>query len=297
MNNLFSIIIPTFNRIDQLKLCLKSINNIHVTDFSYEIIVIDDSSTDSTTVYLSEIKENNFTFLRNRSKGPSAARNMGAQKASGKYLVFLDDDCTVPSDWLIKYNNLLKTFTDCVIGGSVLDATGHPISRVMEFVTLFHETDLNKISGKAQFLTSNNLLCDRSVFLQSGGFDESFGFAGGEDREFIYRLIANNTKVFFQSEIQIYHHHRLNVKRFIRQQFNYGRGAFLLRKKTDIQKDENPFALGFIILLRMFRAAFNSKGFLKGLFYSLIILLSQIFVTIGYTAHKLSSKHYSHKGS
>ncbi len=297
MNYLFSIIIPTYNRIEQLKFCLESIGNLHMKDFSYEIIVIDDGSTDSTTDYLSEIKENNFSFFRNRGKGPSAARNMGAQKADGKYLVFLDDDCSVPSDWLIKYNNLLKTFTDCVVGGSVLDATGHPISRVMEFVTLFHETDLNKINGKAQFLTSNNLLCERLVFLQSGGFDEGFGFAGGEDREFIYRLIANNTKVFFQPEIQIYHHHRLSIKRLVKQQINYGRGAFLLRKKTDKLKEENPFTGGFIILLRMFRAAFNAKGFLKGLFYSLVILLSQIFVTIGYTTHKLSSKHYSQKGS
>lgn len=85
----FSVIIPTYNRLSYLKLTLDSVWRQTLTD--YEIIVVDDGSTDDTAAYLSEISER-VTVIRQPNRGPGPARNKGAENARGEYLAFLDSD-------------------------------------------------------------------------------------------------------------------------------------------------------------------------------------------------------------
>lgn len=86
---LFSIIIPTYNRVDLIHRALNSVWSQTFTD--YEVIVIDDGSTDGTWEELCKLKDKIITLQQN-NKGPGAARNLGAQHASGEYLAFLDSD-------------------------------------------------------------------------------------------------------------------------------------------------------------------------------------------------------------
>ena len=85
----FSVIIPTYNRSSYLKLTLESVSRQTFTD--YEIIVVDDGSTDDTPAYLSQLNER-VTVIRQPNSGPGAARNRGAENARGEYLAFLDSD-------------------------------------------------------------------------------------------------------------------------------------------------------------------------------------------------------------
>src|SRR5258708_38459 len=85
----FSVIIPTYNRLNFLK---HAINSIRGQNYDgYEIIVVDDGSIDGTSEYLASLG-NEVKWLRQENRGPAAARNVGATKATGSYIAFLDSD-------------------------------------------------------------------------------------------------------------------------------------------------------------------------------------------------------------
>lgn len=86
----FSIVIPTFNRENLLPFAINSILNQTFTDF--EIIIIDDGSTDNTEEVVKNIKSNKILYFKTENKGIAAARNLGINKAKGNYIGFLDSD-------------------------------------------------------------------------------------------------------------------------------------------------------------------------------------------------------------
>ena len=107
---LLSFIIPTYNVSNKIELCLKSISNIPLRKKDYEIIVIDDSSTDDT-VEISEkfLKENklNYTLLQQKKSGQASARNKGLDVAKGKYIWMIDSDDEIVSNWEI-WNSVIS---------------------------------------------------------------------------------------------------------------------------------------------------------------------------------------------
>lgn len=109
---MISVIIPTYNEKEVLKECVESLGAQSLNDF--EIIVIDDGSRDGTLEILKNLKRSlqNFKFERQGHLGPGAARNLGAKKAKGDILVFVDADMTFDKDFL-------KKLTERIIEGSV----------------------------------------------------------------------------------------------------------------------------------------------------------------------------------
>ena len=104
-----SVIIPTYNRSQFLKKILNSLLGQTQEKCDYEIIVVDDGSTDDTSLILNTIKTSyNFKFVRQKNAGLSAARNHGATQAQGEILLFLDDDIVASSE-LIKEHLLSHT--------------------------------------------------------------------------------------------------------------------------------------------------------------------------------------------
>jgi len=97
-----SIIIPTCNRKELLKLSLHSFNYQDYTKDSFEVIVIDDGSIDGTSDMIKSLKVNyKLIFLRNeKNRGPAYARNLGLQNANGEIIIFSDSDCIVPSNFV-----------------------------------------------------------------------------------------------------------------------------------------------------------------------------------------------------
>ena len=95
----YSIIIPVYNRLEEIIECLASLDKIFFSKDMYEVIVIDDGSTDDTDYHLSNL-EFNFDLYFQENKGQGAARNLGMEKASGDFFIFIDSDVTVPTDWL-----------------------------------------------------------------------------------------------------------------------------------------------------------------------------------------------------
>ena len=115
---LFSVVVPTLNRPKRIEACLRSL--ALQTHSSYEIIVIDDGSTDSTperiSAVASEFLEVTIVSLRNaHQSGANHSRNRGIAAARGEYVAFLDDDCVADPDWL---RHLETAFTDASVAAT-----------------------------------------------------------------------------------------------------------------------------------------------------------------------------------
>src|SRR5260370_34713222 len=105
----FSVIIPTYNRLDFLKRAIASVWTQTHTD--YEIIVVDDGSTDGSMDYLLSLGSR-VTALRQTNRGPGAARNLGAERAVGRYLAFLDSDDSWDPWTLATFHALIQQYQD-----------------------------------------------------------------------------------------------------------------------------------------------------------------------------------------
>ena len=120
---LFSVIIPTFNRLDEIRELLISFEK-QILDISrFEVIIVDDGSTDKTDEFIVEYNQShnlNIRFLKQNHKGPGEARNLGMEAALGEYLVFIDSDCIARYHATITLNNNKIFIADHSTNGTYL---------------------------------------------------------------------------------------------------------------------------------------------------------------------------------
>jgi glucosyl-dolichyl phosphate glucuronosyltransferase len=120
-----SIIIPTCNRADQLFQCLKSLVNLNFLSGEYEIIVVDNGSTDKTKVvvykYIADHPEHNIKYIYDDIPGLLTGRHRGAKEAKSEILIFVDDDIHADKDWLTAIIETFDQFPDVhLVGGKCL---------------------------------------------------------------------------------------------------------------------------------------------------------------------------------
>jgi GT2 family glycosyltransferase len=182
----FSIIIPTCDRPAQLQECLRRV--VRQEAASYEVIVTDDSRIETPQYAIKGLQ-----WVRGPRRGPAANRNCGARRATGEWLIFLDDDCLPAAGWLAGY-----------------EAAAMPEADVMEGLTECPEGDafaLREIveNRNGGALWSCNLAVRREKFEELGGFDEDFTQACAEDMEFAHRLRARGMRSVFVENATVIH--------------------------------------------------------------------------------------------
>lgn len=228
---IFSIIIATYNRPEQLQICLESLDRLKFPKEQFEVIVVNDGGEDNLKEVLSlEKLKIQLSFYYQENQGCGGARNHGVQFAKGKYLHFTDDDCTLEENFLAK---LLVAHTEnnhVLVGGIVLNGLKDNIfaqasQDIVTFVAEFSRLDFKQID----FFTGNNISLLREDFLKLDGFDLTLPFAS-EDRDLTIRFLDLGYKLFYSSEMITFHFHNMNLKKFIFQQYNYGRGGYDFHK-------------------------------------------------------------------
>ena len=122
-----SVVVPTFNRQSLLKKCIRSL--LEQDYANYEVIVVNDGSTDGTAEYLTKLRDRRLVIISQRNKGYGAARNAGFSRAKGRIIASTDDDCVAGKDWLhrIAIQFSLHPEIDAV-GGSIVNPTDKKIA-------------------------------------------------------------------------------------------------------------------------------------------------------------------------
>lgn len=225
---LFSVIIPTYNRPQQLANCLQSFTHLEYPRDRFEVIVVDDGSKTPLDELVSPFNTQfEVKLFRQNNSGPATARNTGARQAKHPFLAFTDDDCMPSPTWLKSLAARFAEAPNCLIGGRTINALPHNLysSASQQLIDYVYEYYNAKPPG-ASFFASNNIALPAQLFLDVGGFDTSFPLAAAEDREFCDRWLARGYQMLYAPEAQIHHAHHLSLQSFWRQHFFYGRGAF-----------------------------------------------------------------------
>ncbi len=288
MENLdISIIIPTYNRPQQLSNCLETLTKMQYE--SFEVIVVDDGSSESleniVTGFDSQL---NIKLITQKNQGPSSARNTGAKTAKGKYLAFTDDDCLPAETWLSSLVEVLQLYPHCLVGGKTKNAlSDNPYATTSQAILDVVYSYYNEPRKSLRFFTSNNFALSRLDFLKLGGFNESFWTS--EDREFCERVLEQGYELIYAPLALIYHAHDLTLDSFWRQQFNYGKGAFRFyqaRVKQGLAglKVEPKFYQKLITY--PFTANFSMPFYL---YYWLILFIAKLANLLGYYQEKRNS--------
>lgn len=184
-NIFFSIIIPTYNRANLIGLTIDSVLNQSYTNF--EIIIVDDGSTDNTEEIIKRINHQKITYLKKENTERGAARNFGIDHAIGEYITFIDSDDLLYPDYFL---NAFKYICDFSfppffhLGYEVRSANGKIIFKAD-----------NVPSDETRFLVKGNLLSCMGIFINKNiieefKFNEDRNLAGSEDWELWMRITA-----------------------------------------------------------------------------------------------------------
>jgi GT2 family glycosyltransferase len=285
----FSIIIPTYNRPQQLTTCLESLTRLDYPRKHFEVILVDDGSeTPLAPVVAGFQNQLNLKLLRQSNAGPAAARNTGARQALGEFLVFTDDDCAPAPNWL---NTLAARFAvapDRIIGGKTLNALpGNIFSTTSQLIVDVVYAHYNANPEQARFFASNNLALSAEKFQALGGFDPNFHTS--EDREFCDRWLYHGHQMLYASDVQIYHAHKMTLRSFWRQHFGYGRGAFRFhqirfRRGLGQIKVEPEFYIKLLTYPFVLTSTSQPR-----LLLALLFILSQVASTVGFFWERFNS--------
>ena len=202
----FTIIVPVYNGAATLERCLLSIHKSEFTD--WELIVVDDGSVDDSA----EIAQK-FTFNVLHTpirSGPAAARNLAAQHARGRYLLFTDADCELHIRTLSQFASILRKYSNsqCTVNAVIGSYDDEPAAAnfVSQYKNLLHHFTHQIASENAQTFWTGCGAIERECFLQLGGFDASrYPHSSIEDIELGYRLNAVGGSIRLLKTAQVKH--------------------------------------------------------------------------------------------
>jgi glycosyltransferase involved in cell wall biosynthesis len=194
-----SVIIPAFNEEEMIGKCLESLAGSCYPRDKFEVILVDNGSTDRTLeIARSFSTQLRFTILQRPGVNISALRNLGAAVAKGEVLAFLDADCSIPKDWFENAASNLASYSAGVIGGNYTIPEGSGwVPR-----TWYQVAYAPKDAGVA-FVPSGNMLMKSSTFRQIGGFNEAIKTS--EDCELCSRARAEGFTVREISAMAVIH--------------------------------------------------------------------------------------------
>ena len=226
----FSIIIPVYNRPNEIEELLASI--LHQKNkLNFEVLIIEDGSTKTSEKIITKYQDKiNLRYFKKKNTGPGDSRNYGMQKATGDYFIILDSDVILPKDYFFNLKSLLKQKSVDAFGG-VDDA--HPsftdIQKAINYaMTSFFTTGGLRNTDKNNFqLRSFNMGISKEVFNKTKGFSKQ---RYGEDIDLSNRIkqLGYQLKIF--PSLRVFHKRRVNFEQFFKQIFNFGRARPILNK-------------------------------------------------------------------
>ena len=230
----YSIIVPVFNRPDEVDELLESLCQQTLKDF--EVIIVEDGSKkpckDVCDKY-ADILDLHYYYKDN--SGPGQSRNYGAERASGEWLIVLDSDVVLPEGYLqaVENNVQCSTFNvHCFGGPDAAHPSFTPVQKAISYSMTSFFTTGGIRGGKAKldkfFPRSYNMGILRDVYQQLGGFSK---MRFGEDIDFSYRIVEAGYQTRLIPEAWVWHKRRTDFRKFFRQVYNSGIARINLMKR------------------------------------------------------------------
>ena len=202
-----SIVIPTYNRISILQKCLFALENqkLNKNVGNYEIIVVDDGSTDTTTSWIRKNKEilPHVVLYEQKHGGPALGRNLGVIKSKYEIIIFIDSDLIVLDDFIVCHVDKLLSFfkknnKKCFTYGSVINTSNFQNPQSEKYKLL---------DNSFAYFATGNVAISKELIMSVGLFDTSFSLYGWEDLELGERLKKIGTKLIKCPNAVGYHWH------------------------------------------------------------------------------------------
>ncbi len=220
-----SVIIPTRNRLQVLQRVIEGLQRQTFTAF--EVIIVDDGSTDGTDEWLRGFYQSKpWRVLHSGGVGAAAARNLGALQSRGELLLFLDAD-TIPASDLVQRHWELHSYRQekniCLMGKIVMSTELKKLDQIR-----WCELDLPASKGEdrtishLKYRTANSSL-RRDLFDEVGGFHP--GLVAAEDLEFAFRLHAMGVRFYYYDDIVAEHFHPIDLKQYVEKSKTYGQAV------------------------------------------------------------------------
>ena len=224
MNLNFSIIIPVYNRPNEIDELLESLTK---QDFStdFEVLIIEDGSTQKSESIVEKYKDQlNLTYFFKENSGAGASRNFGMQQALGNYFIILDSDVIVPNQYLSVVKKALENdFTDAFGGPDAAHKSFTLLQKAINY-SMTSVLTTGGIRGKKQAVgefqpRSFNLGLSQKAFSKTNGFSK---MKNGEDIDLTFRLRKNGFETQLIEKAFVYHKRRSTIKQFFKQTFGFG---------------------------------------------------------------------------
>lgn len=285
----FSVVIPTRRRHRQLADCLASLGAMDYPRTDFEVIVVDDGGGMPAEVIERARATITVRLVTQAHHGPATARNRGVAAATGTWIAFTDDDCTVDRGWLRAFEAALTENPEAFVGGGTIVAGGGSVydvasQNIVDFLYEYFESA--PAPTPLRFFATNNAACRRDVLLALGGFDESFPRAAAEDRDLCERWSESGRMLQYVDGARVTHHLGSSLARYWRQHLRYGQGANYLRTARTRRGHTAPRVEPLAFYARLVGYPLRQGVTARTLRLALLAFLSQAAYGIGYYAER-----------
>ena len=219
-----SVVVCSYNGAKTLDRCLTSLKEINYPN--YEVILVDDGSTDNTQ----EIAARHpwVKNIRQENKGLSFARNVGAHASGGDVIVYTDSDCMADPDWLYYLMGTLLSGDYAGVGGPNISPPAENWVQACVSAAPGGPNHVLLTDVVAEHIPGCNMAFHRWAFDQVGGFDPEYRKAG-DDVDFCWRLQQSGGVIAFSPAAIVWHYRRFTLQAFRKQQQGYGEAESMLR--------------------------------------------------------------------
>jgi GT2 family glycosyltransferase len=281
-----SVIVSAYNRLEVLKMCLTALLNQTIKLNKYEIILVDDCSTDGTKEYIEKNlpAESNIKYIRHAvNQGLASARNSGIMSARGEYIIFLDCDIIPEPDFIEKFLCCHAQYPDeniVVIGNlsyykNLTDNNNIAYfaqSRYLGLRTKRETAEIDFSNLSPRYFAGGIASIPSSTVMEVGLFDSAFKYYGGEDTDYGIRLGKHGIRLIFGDLVKAYHNDPVFLQKYKNKRIEAAREGFKIMLKkhpgcydntwisllVPINKQKDPILLIFIkIFIKMVFNPFN----------------------------------------
>ncbi len=276
----FSIIIPVYNRPDEVDELLLSLTR--QTDSNFEVIIVEDGSTIKCDDICKKYEHLlDLSYLSKENSGPGQSRNYGAERSKGNYLIILDSDVVVPPKYIATVRQELNSNPCDAFGGpDAADDSFSDMQKAVNYAMTSFFTTGGIRGGNRQLEKfhprSFNLGISKEVFVALGGFSQ---MRYGEDIDLSIRIYKAGYSVRLLNEAFVFHKRRTNIEQFFNQVHHSGNARIVLSEK---HKDYPgslklvhylPAVFTAASIVCLFLSIFNSAFMMPIIIFALVVLI------------------------